>query len=173
MAKSNLKEKEETTNNVTGMFIKKIQMQDNKALIVLSDEDEFKKQNGNFAVKDEVTEEFKNLWDSAKEIVTAINPQLEKEITALRLNHIQFFYDKSGFLSDVSFSVVWTFDSSGHVLNLNYSKFPIYKPEFADNVVAISGKHEDLLHDILKAAKAYMNGETRTKQMSLIVDNTK
>ena len=42
----------------------------------------------------------------------------------------------------------------------------------AETVVAISGKHEDLLHDILKAAKAYMKGDTRTKQMKLVVDNT-
>ena len=169
----NLKEKEDTTNNVTGLFIKKIQMKDNRALISLNDDNDFRTQNGDFNVKDEVTEEFKTLWHNALEIVTSLTPQLGKEVSALRLNHIQFFYDKKGFLSDVSISVIWTFDSQGHVLNLNYTKFPIYKPEMAETVVAISGKHEELLHDILKAAKAYMNGDTRTKQMSLIVDNTK
>ena len=173
MAKSNVVEKEETTNNVTGVFIKKIQMKDNRALISLNDDNDFRTHNGDFNVKDEVTEEFKTLWHNALEIVTSLTPQLGKEVSALRFNHIQFFYDKKGFLSDVSFSVIWTFDSQGHILNLNYQKFPIYKPEMAENVVAISGKHEELLHDILKAAKAYMNGDTRTKQMSLIVDNTK
>lgn len=171
MAKTNLKEKEETTNGFKGLLIKQIKMKDNRALITLNDENDFRTQDGTFNVKDEVTEEFKNLWESAKEIIIALNPQLTKEIAALRLNHIQFFYDKKGFLSDVSFSVIWTFDSQGHVLNLNYTKFPIYKPEMAETVVAISGKHEDLLHDILKAAKAYMNGETRTKQMKLVVNN--
>lgn len=173
MTKSNLKEKQDTTNNVTGLFIKKIQMKDNRALISLNDDNDFRTHNGDFNVKYEVTEEFKTLWHNALEIVTSLTPQLGKEVSALRLNHIQFFYDKKGFLSDVSFSVIWTFDSQGHVLNLNYTKFPIYKPEMAETVVAISGKHEELLHDILKAAKAYMNGDTRTKQMSLIVDNTK
>lgn len=172
MKKSNLKEKEETTNSVTGLFIKKIKMQENKALIKLSDEDEFKKQNGDFAVKDEVTEDFKKCWDSAKVIVTALIPQLKNEISAFRLNHIIFDYDKNGYLSNVSFSVVWTFDSNNHILNLNLPKIPIFKDEFAENVVCISGEHEDILHNILKYAKAYMKGETRTKQMKLVVDNT-
>lgn len=175
MAKSNLKEKEENTNNTTGLYIKQITMKENRALISLYDENDFRTQDGNFNVKDEVTEDFKELWDSAKSIIIALNPQLTKEISALRLNHIQFFYDKSGFLSDVSFSVVWTFDNQGHILNLNYQKFPIYKPEMAETTVAISGKHVDLLHEIIKKAKDYMNGETRTNQMKLniVVDNTK
>lgn len=169
-----LKEKEETTNNTTGLFIKQIKMtKENRALITLSDDNDFRTQDGTFNVKDEVTGEFKELWNSALEIIIELNPQLKKELPDLRLNHIQFYYDKQGFLSDASFSVVWTFDDAGHVLNLNYTKFPIYKPEFSENTVAISGKHEELLHKILKKAKAYMNGDTRTKQMSLIVDNTK
>jgi hypothetical protein len=168
-----LKEKQDSTNNVTGLFIKQITMKENKAMIKLLDENDFKVQDINFNVKDEVTGEFKELWNSALQIVVEINPQLKKELPALKLNHIQFYYDKSGFLSDASFSVIWTFDDNGHVLNLNYSKFPIYKPEMSENTVAISGKHEELLHEIIKKAKAYMNGDTRTKQMSLIVDNTK
>lgn len=171
MTKSNAKTKEETTNNFKGLLIKQIKMKENRALISLSDDDDFKTQNGDFNVKDEVTEDFKKLWDSAKTIVIAINPQLHKEITALKLNHIQFFYDDNGFLKDVSFSVIWTIDDNGHFLNLNYQRYPIYKPEFSETTVAISGKHEELLHEILKAAKAYMNGDTRTKQMKLVVNN--
>ncbi len=190
MAKSNLKEnrlesligsrggvphgeKEENTNGFKGLLIKRITMKENRALISLSDDDDFKTQNGDFNVKDEVTEEFKTLWDSAKTIIIALNPQLSKEISALRLNNIQFFYDSKGFLKDVSFSVSWTIDDNGHILNLNYQKFPIYKPEMSETTVAISGKHVDLLHDIIKKAKDYMNGETRTKQMKLIVNNSK
>lgn len=172
MAKSNAKSKEETTNGFKGLLIKKIKMEKNRALISLIDDDDFKTQNGDFNVKDEVTEDFKKLWDSAKTIVTALHPKLHSEITALRLNHIQFFYDDNGFLSDASFSVIWTIDDNGHILNLNYQKYPIYKPEMSETTVAISGKHEELLHEILKAAKAYMNGDTRTKQMKLVVDNT-
>lgn len=35
-----------------------------------------------------------------------------------------------------------------------------------------SGKHVDLLHEIIQKAKDYMKGDTRTKQMKLVVDNT-
>lgn len=40
------------------------------------------------------------------------------------------------------------------------------------NTFCISGKDEELLHEVIAAAKAYINGETRIKQMKLVVDNT-
>lgn len=166
-----LKERKETTNSTTGLQIKQIKMKNNRAIITLSDENDFRIQDASFNVKDEVTGEFKELWNSAKDIVIEINPQLRKEVADLVLNQIQFFYDNNGYLSEASFSVIWTFDENGHILNLNYQKFPIYKPEFSEDTVAISGKHEDLLHKILEKAKAYMNGDTRTKQMKLVVNN--
>ena len=61
-----LKEKQDSTNNVTGLFIKQIKMKDNRALITLSDENDFRTQSGDFNVKDEVTGEFKELWNSAQ-----------------------------------------------------------------------------------------------------------
>ena len=42
----------------------------------------------------------------------------------------------------------------------------------AETTLAISGKDVELLHKVIAKAKAYINGETRTKQMTLIVDNT-
>ena len=57
-------------------------------------------------------------------------------------------------------------------MNLNTPQLPIYQ-EGMENTFCISGKDEEALHEVIKAAKAYLNGETRTKQMSLIVDNTK
>ncbi len=167
MAKSNLKEKEETTNNVTGLFIEKIQIKENRALITLKNDDDKAYQAGNVNMKGEITQEFADKWNLAKDIVSEINPKLRAEKPSLRLNFIQFYYDKNGYLSDVSFSLVWTFDSQGHILNLNYQKFPIYKPEMAENVVAISGKHEELLHEILQEAKEYMGGKQRIFQPNL------
>lgn len=167
MAQTNLKEKEETTNNVTGLFIEKIQIKENRALITLKNDDDKAYQVGNVNMKGEITQEFADKWETAKDIVSEINPKLRAEKPSLRLNFIQFYYDKNGYLSDVSFSLVWTFDSQGHILNLNYQKFPIYKPEMAENVVAISGKHEELLHEILKEAKDYMGGKQRIFQPNL------
>lgn len=172
MAKSNLKEKEDLTVKSSDFFIKKITMKDDKAIIEYFTDDDFRVNESKFKVKDEVTEDFKKLWTESKTIITSLTPQLYKEVAALKINSIGFEYD-GDFLEKVSIAAVWSIDDNGHILNLNYNNYPIYKPEMAETVVAISGKHEDLLHDILKAAKAYMNGDTRTKQMSLIVDNTK
>ena len=164
---ANLKEKEETTNKVTGLFIKQIKIVNNRALIQLENDDDTAFQNGNVNMKGEICKEFADKWDACKDIVSEINPKLRNEKPALRLNFINFYYDKQGFLSDVSFSLVWTFDSQGHILNLNYQKFPIYKPEMAENVVAISGKHEELLHEILQEAKEYMKGKQKIFQPDL------
>lgn len=173
MAKSNLKEKEDLTVKSSDFLIKKITMKENKAIIEYSTDDDFRVNESKFKVKDEITEDFKTIWQNALAIITELTPQLYKEVAALKINSIQFNYTADAYLDKVSIAVVWSIDDNGHILNLNYNNYPIYKAEFAENVVAISGKHEELLHEILKAAKAYMNGETRTKQMSLIVDNTK
>lgn len=164
---TNLKEKEKSNNKVTGLFIKQIKIVDNRALISLENDDEKAFQNGNVNMKGEITQEFADKWEACKDIVSEINPKLRNEKPALRLNFINFYYDKSGYLESVSFSLVWTFDSQGHILNLNYQKFPIYKPEMAENVVAISGKHEELLHEVLQEAKEYMQGKQRIFQPDL------
>ena len=38
-----------------------------------------------------------------------------------------------------------------------------------ENTFTISGKDEEALHEVIAQAKAYINGETRTKQMKLVV----
>ena len=169
---TNLKEKENYTINSSDFLITKITMKNNKAIIECSNEDDFRTNDFKFKVKDEITENFKTLWDEVKDIIIALTPSLYKEGQALKINSINFEYE-SGYLENVSIAVVWSIDDKGHILNLNYNKYPIFREEFTEDVVCISGKHEELLHDILKAAKAYMKGDTRTKQMSLIVDNTK
>lgn len=56
-------------------------------------------------------------------------------------------------------------------MNLNTPPLPIYK-EGMENTFTISGKDEEALHEVIAKAKAYMKGDTRTKQMKLVVDNT-
>lgn len=57
------------------------------------------------------------------------------------------------------------------VINISTPLLPIYKEGY-ENTFCISGKDEEALHKIIEKAKAYINGETRTKQMKLVVDNT-
>ena len=46
-----------------------------------------------------------------------------------------------------------------------------YKEEL-ENTFCISGKDEDALHEVIAKAKAYINGETKTTQMKLVIDNS-
>lgn len=171
MSKSNLKEKEENTTKTTGLYITKIKFKENKAIINFKDDQDLSLKEGVYTGKDEVTEDFKNVFQQAVDTFVELLPDLKKSKAQIKMNALRFDYDKQGFLEKVLFSTVWTFNNQGNVINLNTPQFPIYKPEMSETTVAISGKDEELMHEIIAKAKAYMNGETRTKQMKLVVNN--
>ena len=172
MAKTATKEKEQTTNEVKGMFIQKIQLKEGRGIIIYSNDTDNALNAGTFTGKDECTEEFKNLFQNTKDIFGEILPIFRTKLADIRMNAISFDYDKSGFLEKVLFSVVYTFTKQGNVINISTGQIPIYKENMAETTLAISGKDVELLHEVIAKAKAYINGETRTKQMTLIVDNT-
>lgn len=172
MARTATKTKEENTTKITGMFIKRIQIKEGRWIINYSNDTDAALNAGTFTGKDECTEEFKNLFQTSKEIFGEIFPVVRKELANTKMNAIQLVYDKQGFLEKVLFSVIFTL-KQGNVINISTPQIPIYKENMAETTLAVSGKHVELLHEIIAKAKDYMNGETRTKQMSLIVDNTK
>lgn len=172
MARTATKEKQENTTKMKGMFITKIQIKEGRGIITYSNDTDNALNAGTFTGKDECTEEFKNLFQNTKEIFGEIIPTLRRDINNIKMNAINFYYDKSGFLEKVLFSVVYTFTKQNNVINISTGQIPIYKENMSDTTLAVSGQHEDLLHDVIEKAKAYINGETRTKQMTLIVDNT-
>lgn len=167
MSNTNLKAKEETSNLYKGLLIEKIKIDNNRAIITLKNDDEKASQKGEVKMRGDISADFKNIWNRAKEIVIGINPKLYKDIKDLDVIHIQFYYNELGYLTDVSFNVNWQFDDFGNILNLNFIKYPIYKPTMDENVVAISGQHEDILHEILKEAEEYMKGKSKFLQTSL------
>lgn len=173
MARTATKEKEENTTKVKGMFINKIQIKEGRGLIQFSNDCDTSTSEGTFTGKDECTEEFKNLFQSSIEIFGEILPIFKTKLADIKMNAINFNYDKQGFLEKVLFSVIYTFTKQGNVVNISTGQIPIYKENMAETTLAVSGKHVELLHEIIAKAKDYMNSETRTKQMSLIIDNTK
>lgn len=166
-----LKEKKGNTTKTTGLYITKIKFKEGKAIINYRDEQDLSLKEGVYSGKDETTEEFKSLFQQAVDTFVELLPDLKKSRNQIKMNALRFDYDKQGFLEKVLFSTVWTFNNQGNVINLNTPQFPIYKPEMSETTVAISGKDEELMHDIIAKAKAYMNGDTRTKQMKLVVNN--
>lgn len=172
MAKTAVKEKTSDEVKSTGLLITRIQIKDDRAIISYHDDKDFSLNEGTHTGKDDCTSEFLQIFDSAKEIFGEIIQGLRKELLTISMNVIKFEYNNQGFLDKVLMSVKYKFNKQGNVTNISTGNIPIYNDNLGENVVCISGKHVDLLHKIIQKAKDYMKGDTRTKQMKLVVDNT-
>ena len=122
--------------------------------------------------KDGVTEEFKNIFQETVNGLIGCILKLTGDKNKITMNSIKFDYGKDEFLKSALYSAKYAFnDQNNAVINLNTPPLPIYKEEL-ENTFCISGKDEDALHEVIAKAKAYINGETKTKQMKLVVDNS-
>lgn len=169
-----LKEKEEnTTNTQNQMFINKIKINnDNTAIISFKTSNDLSAQEVIFTGKDPITESFAKTFQEAVKGFCGVLPSLSKDSSKITMNAIKFDYGKSDFLEKALYSIKYAFnDQNNAVVNISTPLLPIYK-EGMENTFCISGKDEETLHEIIAKAKAYINGETRTKQMKLVVDNT-
>lgn len=170
-------EKEQTNDstNTKGMiFIQKVKINtDNTAKIWYKKADDLFSEERTASGQDQVTEEFaKAFQTTVKGFVNCI-PKLSAEGDKITMNCIKFDYGKDGYLQSALYSIKYSFnDANNAVINISTPLLPIYK-EGMEDTFCISGKDEEALHEVIRLAKAYINGETRTKQMSLIVDNTK
>lgn len=146
MANTALKEKEEnTTKSSNMMYIQKVKINNNNTATI----------------------SYKMSNDLAAQEVLFTGKDQKITMNAIRLD-----YDKSDFLEKALYSVKYAFnDQNNAVINISTPLLPIYK-EGMENTFCISGKDEEILHAIIAKAKAYIAGETRTKQMKLVVDNT-
>ncbi len=174
MTKTALKEKEENTTNTKNlMFIQKVKVNnDNTATISFKTSNDLAAQEVTFTGKDEITEDFAKTFQNATTGFCGVIPALSKYSSKITMNAIRFDYGKDEFLEKALYSIKYAFnDQNNAVINISTPLLPIYK-EGMENTFCISGKDEDTLHEIIAKAKAYINGETRTKQMKLVVDNT-
>ena len=175
MAKTSAKEKEkkDATTSRKQMFIHKVTINsDNTASIYYKTTCDSNAQEVYYTGKEEVTEEFKNTFQATVKGLTNVITRLAPESSKITMNSIKFDYDKTEFLKSALYSAKYNFsEQTNAVINLNTPPLPIYK-EGMENTFCISGKDEESLHEVIAAAKAYINGETRTKQMKLVVNNT-
>lgn len=119
---------------------------------------------------EKVTDEFKEAFKQTKGGFIATLPVLEKHSEKITMNCIQFDYDKTDKLQNVLYSVKYAYNENNNaVVNINTPKLPIYRDEFDESVFCVSGKDEQDLYSVLDYAKAYLKGDTRTKQMKLEV----
>lgn len=125
--------------------------------------------------KEKVTEEFYNKFQENIEGFIGCVPALGKDITNIVMNAIKFDFGKeNGRLKNALYSVKYAFSSSNNaVLNISTPLLPIYQDNFDEKTFCISGKHEQLLYEVIELAKGYINGDTATVQgkLNLVVNN--
>ena len=127
-------------------------------------------ENISYTGTEKVTEEFLKAFQKSVNGFVSCLTVLEKHRHKITMNALQFYYDETEKLSHVIYIVKYAYSDEGHYLvNISTPKLPIYRAEFAQNVFSISGGNEENLYNILDAARAYLNGDTRTKQMKLEV----
>lgn len=167
------KEKKENTTNKNLMFINKVKLNnDGTAAIYYRTSCDNNAQEVFYQGKEGVTEEFLKTFQSTVKGLLNVIPRLAADENKITMNAVNFDYGKDEFLKSALYSAKYAFnDQNNAVLNLNTPPLPIYK-EGMENTFCISGKDEETLHEVIAKAKAYINGETRTKQMKLVVDNT-
>lgn len=173
MTQTAAKEKENKTQSKNLMFIQRIKINnDNTATIFYKTSNDLSAQEVSYTGKDQITEEFSKAFQNTVTGFTSCIPKLASETSKITMNVIRFDYGKSDFLEKALYSVKYAFnDQNNAVINISTPLLPIYK-EGMENTFTISGKDEEALHEVIAKAKAYIDGDTKVKQMKLVVDNT-
>jgi len=174
MTNTAAKEKENNTTNAKNeMFIVKVKLNnDNTAAIFYRTSTDKDAKEVYYTGKDQVTEDFKTTFQGTVDGLIGAVQRLAPDKDKITMNAIKLDYDNKGFLKSALYSAKYAFNEQNNaVININTPPLPIYK-EGMENTFTIAGIHEDALHDVIVKAKAYINGETRTKQMKLVVDNS-
>ncbi len=168
------KEKTEGKINITA--INKIKVNNDKtAVISYVQSGDLSSSEVVFTGKEKVTDEFYKKFQENVEGFIGCVPTLGKDSANISMNAIKFDYGKNnGRLRNALYSVKYAFNNSNNaVLNISTPLLPIYQDDFDEKTFCISGKHEQLLHETIELAKAYINGDTATVQtkLNLVVDN--
>lgn len=164
-------ENENTTPKKGVILIDKIKIDNKKAVINYHKSTDFDDAQTTYTGKEEVTEEFLNAFNNCIAGFQSIMPELKT--SKMTMNCLNFTYDKANEIEKALYSVKYNFHDKGNqVINLNTPQLPIYKDTFDEKTFCISGKDVDAFYTVIEYAKKYINGDTRTKQMKLVVDNT-
>lgn len=164
-------ENESTTIKRGTILIDKIKIENKKATINYHESTDFDDAQIVYTGKEEVTEESLKAFENCTAGFASVMPELKT--TKMTMNCINFTYDKTNEIEKALYSVKYKFHDAGNqVINLNTPQLPIYKDSFDEKTFCISGKDVDAFYTVIDFAKKYINGDTRTKQMKLVIDNT-
>lgn len=124
--------------------------------------------------KEKVTDEFFKKFQETVSTFCGILSKLKPDANQITMNAIKFSYNSAGVLEKVLYSVKYQYHTAGNAfVNISTPMIPIHKEHFDEKTFCIAGSDETLLHDIVKLAKAYINGDTGTVQgkLNLVVEN--
>ena len=115
---------------------------------------------------EKITEEFNETFQSATSTFTEIIPLLKNDLNKMKVVSISFEYNEAEQINKVSYIVKYK-PQKGVTTEIPVKNIPI----FDENIKSftVSGKDVDLLYDLLRYAKKYIKGDTRTKQMKIEV----
>lgn len=174
MTKTAINEKTEQGNKTSGeKLITRIKLTSGNTLEVnyrLTNDKEA--MDVSYQGKEEVTEkyttQFAKLHNPACQIIPMLSGVSKENLTVgiLRLK-----YNDKSFLDKISISLQLKIDASNSPVNISTPMVDFSKEDMPETAFRISQENEDTVHEILAMTKAYMNGDTRTKQLSLVVNN--
>ena len=128
-----------------------------------------------FTGREQVTNEFDAKFQENIHAFLGCMPSLKQDATNIKMNVIKFDYGKeNGALENVLYSVKYAFNPANNaVVNISTPLLPLYKDGMKEGTFYVSESHEGLLKEVIELAKAYINGDTGTKQgkLNLVVNN--
>lgn len=174
MTKLATKTNGEKDNLVGEKFITKIKLMPDNTL-----EMKYKLSNNQEALtvtycgKEEVTNKCLAQFTELNALACQIVPLLAHAAPAdLKTNIIRLKYNENGNIDKVSLSIQLKLNTSNSPVNISTPLVALMTEESEESdAFRVSAENEEIIHVLLALAKAYMNGDTRTKQLSLVVGN--
>ena len=131
---------------------------DKTAVINYAQSDDLTSAEITFKGKDKVTEAFYNKFQENVEGLIASIPILGEDKFNLTMNIIKFVYNEDKNIESIQYAAKYSINSEDD------------KADIATPLLAMELKeeaHQKLLHEVIRQAKAYVNGDTSTKQMKI------
>lgn len=114
---------------------------------------------------EKVTQEFANAFTSTKETFVQYLTRLKNDTDRIVMQEITFDYKDKDIDSVIYLANYYPHSNLKTKVSIKTPKLPIFKESLKDTTFSVSGQDVLLLERLCAYAEAYINGDTRTKQM--------
>ena len=136
---------------------------DKTAVINFSQSDDLTSAEITFKGKDKVTDPFYNKFQENIDGLIASLPIFESDKYNLTMNTIKFVYDENKEIDSIQYSAKYSINDEDDKADIITPMLPMFlKKE----------EHQKLLHEAIRLAKSYVNGDTSAVQMKLFKHNS-